>query len=342
MQSDGRFGKIARMQQAVFRATLSQAAQHPSDVIGERDGHLLAQGYEIENLYPELRADGGALQFFRDRGIKWWTSPRSGDRKVGDGFEGPTRNLASSQVSCVNFLLPLVDVPEALVAFLQCIDGDITGIEPIVDQDGRRSTVEFEWVGWERPLEGGSITRGANQTSVDAFLVARIPNGLRAYLIEWKYCEAYPHPEDKGQGRSGMTRCQRYTAMFSRPQSSFNQAMPLEEFFFEPFYQIMRLLLLRDCMMLDGVTPDLPVTDAKVIVICPKANHDYRRAVPETPLCRRFPSLRQLEEVVHATLNDPSVFAVAAQEDVVAALRSRPVAECLKPWLDYHEARYGW
>lgn len=337
-----RFGAIARQQQAAFRATLSPSAQAVTDDKGKRNGHLLAVGREIENLYPGLRGDDGALRFFRDREIKWWTNARSGDRNVGGGFEGPTRNLASSQVACVNFLLPLVETPDALVAFLRCLDDDVTGVEPIVDQRGHRSLVEFEWVGWDRPLEGGRITRGANQTSIDTFMIGRTPAGLRAYLIEWKYCEEYRRPEDKGEGQSGDTRRGRYASLFSQAQSSFNQVAQLEDFFFEPYYQIMRLLLLRDRMIEEGVSPDMQVADARVVVVCPSANTDYRHVVRETPLGRRFPSLDTVEEAVRATLKTPDSFVTLAQEDVVAALRRGPLSDELKPWLDYHQARYGW
>jgi len=270
-----RFGGIARRQQSAFRATLSQPAQTPTDEKGRRNSHLLAIGHEIENLYPELRGPDGALRFFRERGIKWWTNARSGDRLVGDGFEGPTRNLASSQVSCVNFLLPLVAVPEALVAFLRCVDDDVLEVEPIIDQGGRSSLVEFEWVGWDRPLEGGSITRGANQTSIDALVIGRTTAGRRAYLIEWKYCEEYLHPENKGLGQPGDTRRGRYASLFAQPRSSFNQVASLDDFLFEPFYQIMRLHLLRDRMLEEGVSPRLPIVDARVVVVCPAANADY-------------------------------------------------------------------
>lgn len=337
-----RFGATARRQQAGFRATLSQAAQSPTDDIGKRNDHLLALGHEIENLYPTIRDTGLALRFFRDRGIKWWTSSRSGDRSLAEAFEGPTRNLASSQACCVNFLLPLADVPGALAAFLKCLDSDVIDVEPIVDQKGQVSQVEFEWVGWHRPLEGGAITRGANQTSIDALIIARIPAGLRAYLIEWKYCEEYLRPENKGAGTSGQTRRERYAHLFARTVSSFNQAAPLEDFLFEPFYQIMRLHLLRDRMMAEGVSPSLPIVDARVVVVCPEANTDYRHVVRATPLGKRFPEAITVEEVIRNTLKDPRTFAVLAQEDVVAAVRNGPLALRLEDWLDYHQTRYGW
>lgn len=342
MKQVPRFGRIARQRQSAFRASLSPAAQSPTDDKGKRNDHLLTVGHELENLYPDLRGPNGALPFFGERKIKWWTNARSGDRPVGNGFEGPTRNLASSQVSCVNFLLPLVEVPEALVAFLRCLDSDVTGVEPIIDQGRRTSLVEFEWVGWDRPLEGGNITRGANQTSVDAFLVARTSAGRRAYLIEWKYCEEYRNPEYKGDGQSGITRRARYAQLFSHERSSFSQVALLDDFFYEPYYQIMRLLLLRDRMMAEGVSPDMPIEDARVVVVCPAANTDYRRAVKETPLGRQFPSLGTVEDIVQATLKTPQSFATLAQEDVVAALRGGPNAKRLMPWLDYHQLRYGW
>jgi len=60
-----RFGTVARQRQAEFRTTLSREAQRPNDDKGLRNPHLLAVGYEIENLYPPLREPDGALAFFR-------------------------------------------------------------------------------------------------------------------------------------------------------------------------------------------------------------------------------------------------------------------------------------
>ena len=105
------FGQDERRMQGTFRdgsATVSDAARHPDDDVGKRNRHVLALGHEQENLYPSLRGPTGAAQFFADRKIKWWRSSRSGDTK---GTNGPTRNMASSQIACVNFLLRLVDVP---------------------------------------------------------------------------------------------------------------------------------------------------------------------------------------------------------------------------------------
>ena len=321
---------------------MSPGARTPDDDKSRRNPHLVAQGYEVETLYPSLRGPDGALHFFREREIGWWTNSRSGDRPKGDDYQGPTRNLASSQVACVNFLLPLAEVPGALTAFLQVIDQDVLEVVPIVDQRGRSSPVEFEWVGWREPLEGGRMTRGALKTSVDALIVARTDLGKRVYLLEWKYCEEYRRPKDLGHGPSGQTRRGRYKHLYEGSDSAFDQTAPLNDFLFEPFYQIMRMRLLADRMVAEGVTPALQITDARVIVVCPAANLDYRQAVEETPLARRFPRATTVEEVVRATLKAPEAFSVVAQEDVLAALRDGPLAGSLEPWLEYHRVRYGW
>jgi hypothetical protein len=336
------FGIVARRQQKSFRSTVSAAAQQPADGKGKRNQYLLAHGHELENLYPSLKSDGSALAFFAERKIPWWKSSRSGDRLAKAAYAGPSRNLASSQVSCVNFFLPLASIPGALLALLQEIDTDVVAVETIVDVQGHSAPVEFEWVGWREPLEGGPITRGANQTSIDALLVARTTTGRRAYLIEWKYCEEYLHPENKGDGPSGDTRKARYRHLYAAPTSSFNAELPFEELLYDPFYQLMRIFLVGDRMLVEGVTETLRVDDLRVLVVCPNANEDYRRVVSTTPLGRRWPNGSTVQEAMRAGLKQPHRLEVVAQEDLVARLRGGPLSGELKAWLDYHALRYGW
>ena len=236
--------------------------------------------------------------------------------------------------------MPLAQVPGALAEFLSCIDDDVEDVVDIIDQKGNSSPIEFEWVG--DPLEGGRITRGAYQTSIDALLVARVPGGLRAYLCEWKYSEEYPHPDDKGLGPSGITRRNRYQHLYQNAESSFNHTVPIDDFFFEPFYQIMRMHLLADRMLRRGITPNLQIIEAKVVVVCPAENTDYRQVVSTIPLARRFPDLGTVEEIVRATLIDQNSFKVASSEEIVDRLRSSKLAGDLDEWLEYHRSRYGW
>ena len=162
---------------------------------------MLARGLEDENLYPSLRGAGGARQFFGERGIKWWRHCGFDDPLA----DGPTRNMASSQIACVNFLLPLRGNDDGLLAVLAAIDDDVTGIVGIEDpRAGTSSTVEFEWIGLGHALEGEAYTtRGEFATSIDAFMVAETRVGRRAYLLEWKYTESYGRTTRDAVGRGG-------------------------------------------------------------------------------------------------------------------------------------------
>ena len=303
----------------------------PTDDKGQRHCHLLAHGFEHENLYPWLRGEDGALKFFKERGIKWHRSHRSGDTP---GGEGPTRNMASSQVACVNFLLPLREIPGALTAVARAIDNDVEDVEAICHED-LESPVEIEWIGLDRPLEeDGPRTRGANVTSVDAFMIGRTSAARRAYLMEWKYTEEYQVGDDKGQGKSGETRRGRYDQLYRSDTSAFNGRVPMDELLYEPFYQIMRLRLLADRMVKDK---ELGVSDAKVVVVVPEDNAAYRERITSPGL----PDLGTVEEVVRATLKDPDrAFATISPEALIDAVE-RECGDSVSEWATYQRERYG-
>ena len=331
------FGNIGRRRQADFRNTsqrIRQEARCPSDSKGQKYGHLLALGFEEENLYHELRGPEGARKFFSDRAIAWHRTGASGDAP---GVKGPTRNMASSQVACVNFLLPLCRIPGALKAVAQAIDDDVTGILPI-QFEANVSPVELEWTGVGSPLEeDAAATRGALVTSVDAFMIATISSGVRAYLMEWKYVEAYPSRDYKGNGRAGETRRRRYGPLYNAAHSSFHGGVHMEEFLYEPFYQVMRLRLLADRM---AHRKEMDVSEAKVVVVVPQENRSYRERITSEPLSRRFPGLRAVEEVVHAALKDRAGFATISPEALVDAVEMQ-CGHASSDWVAYQRERYG-
>ena len=325
----GSFGARERRRQAAFRKGLTT----PLDAIGLRHDYLLAHGCEEENLYPSLRGENGAYRYFADRNIKWWQASVSGDASDG---KRPTRNMASSQIACVNFLLPLIYIPGALTAVLQAIDDDVTGVVDIEHQ-GTSSPVELEWIGLDHALEGPSVkSRGANSTSVDAFMVAETPGGRRAYLMEWKYVEEY-RTEDKGQGRQGETRRRRYAHLYEE-SLSFNGKVPFNAWLFEPFYQILRLRLLADRMVRNH---ELGVSEAKVAVVVPDGNRAYRERVTSPPLAKAFPN-RTVSGIVDETLvQSDREYASVSQSSLASAVRSRCGNETAY-WGEYHRDRYGW
>ena len=327
------FGQAARNQQAKFRKTsdtISQEGRSPLDI---QRPYLLAQGYEEENLYPSIRGQDGARRYFEDREIQWWSHGASGDR---GGI--PTRNMASSQIACVNFLLPLMEIEGALTAVLRAMDGDVQGVIPI--EHGRTtSPVELEWIGVGGPLESDArAIRGALTTSVDAFMVAKTSAAKRAYLLEWKYVEEY-EVGNGGNLRRSKTPPRRYSALFNAESSSFkSDEIPLEEFFYEPFYQLMRQRLLADRMVNDG---ELSVTDAKVVAVVPEGNDAYRNRITSPPLEKRFSGIETVSDVFRATLKQPdSAYGIVCPSVLVAAVE-RECGDAAADWVAYQRERYG-
>ena len=333
------FGTRERRRQARFRdesPTISAAGRSPNDGKGRRHGHLLALDHEEENLYPALRGEAGATRFLRDRGIKWWSSSRSGDQTSGIR---PTRNLASSQVACINFMLPLAGERAALAAALSAIDDDVVGIVDIDDPStGTSSPVEIEWIGLDHALEGpGQKTRGANTTSIDAFVVAETASGRRAYLIEWKYVEEY-RGHYLGDGPQGATRLGRYgDAHAASP--FFRDSPPVTAWFYEPFYQFMRQRLLADRMVRKG---ELGVQDAKVVIVVPECNRAYRERITSPALATELPHARTVAEVIQSAIARPDAgFACVSPGMLAEAVRRRCGARVAE-WSEYLRDRYGW
>ena len=340
------FERSAKRRQQQFRdtsPTISDQGRSPTDDKGVRNPHLLALGCEVENLFPGIRGEGGAIDFFSQRNIKWWKNSRSGDDSKSDG---PTRNMASSQVACVNFLLPLAGIHGALLSVLRALDDDVLNVVNI-SNEGHTSSVEFEWIGLGHSLEGGR-TRGSQNTSIDAFMLAETKAGrIRGYLLEWKYVERYlsTRPEFKGGGTEGDTRRLRYAERYRASFSSFNPAtaLDLDDFLYEPFYQLMRQRLLADRMVQER---ELGIDEAKVVVVVPEQNRAYRtvsdgKATTSPSLAQRFPRLETVEAVMRAALNNPDAqFDMVAPSSLLDAL-SRSLPSETAEWVSYWQDRYG-
>lgn len=336
-----KFGESARKHQGHFLTTSSNysaAARARQTPIEKRNSHLLALGCETENLFPPLR-NGVASEFFSTRGIKWWNSARSGDDK---NSKGPTRNLASSQLACVNFLLPLNTYPTALASMLRTLDDDVASVTPLryeaVATSVRcESLVDFEWLGLTSTLEGAGYTRGANATSADALIVATTTIGKkRAYLFEWKYVEEYIGAESKDSGKSGETRRNRYEKLYSAPDSPFNGKAALTDLFYEPFYQLMRLILLAAKMVRDE---EFGISEARVVVVCPKENTDYRETITSPALHEKFPDAKSVSETMKKLVRDPRMIRCTTQHELADAVRAEEIG-ALRGWSDYMAARY--
>ena len=332
-----RFGTVERERQAKFREqsqTISDEGQRPTDDKGQRNDHLLALGHESENLYPPLRDEYGARKFFAERRIKWH---RTGARGSGDntGDNGPTRNLASSQVMCVNFFMPLAEIDGALTVALQAIDDDVAAVVDI-RHEGRRARVEFEWIGYPLSLEDG-LARGEYNTNVDAFVIVVTKSGTkRAYLMEWKYVESGRNT-DYSVGPSGETRRRRYSGLYHARSSSFNHKVRMNELMYGDFYQLMRNRLLADRMVANR---ELGVSDAKVVLVIPDGNVAFQKP---TYLTNRFPDLgATVSDVFCATLEEPKkAFTTVSPTCVLKAVEEQQCGAAVSEWAVYMRKRYG-
>jgi hypothetical protein len=328
-------GHVERDRQAHFRSTsdtISNPGRTPTDEHGKRHGYLLALGYELENLFPAVREIAPA--FLKERGIGWWRSSVSKDRPVKDtGGVVPTRNMASSQVACVNLLFPLRDNPKALAALVRTIDPTVQEVVPIYHQGRAPTFVEFEWVGCCSTLEEGTWSRGANATSIDALLLGKVPGGVRAFLLEWKYVET-GGDEDKSAGSQGETRLATYSERYERCRLFKPK---LKQVLVAPVYQLVRSILLGHRMVEHR---ELGVTDARTVVVCPPTNDEYLKLEPSHAkwIGEEVTLEVAMKEYV---LRKPDLFSVTAQATLVAAAR-RDGGSLPEGWSDYMKERYGW
>jgi hypothetical protein len=328
-------GEVERARQAHFRdssSTISDAGRAPEDPTGKRHPYLLSLDSELENLFPGVRPSAPA--FFKERGIGWWRSAVSKDRSAKDGGGlVPTRNMASSQVACVNLLSPLIDRPAALTELLRAIDPDVEEVVPIHHQGRAPTFIEFEWVGCCQTLEEDKWSRGANATSIDALLLGKIPGGIRAFLLEWKYVEA-GGDEDKASGTKGAKRLGTYSERYERSRLFRPQ---LKQVLVAPIYQLVRSILLGHRM---AEQRELGVSDARTVVVCPAGNDAYLTLAPSH--ARWLGDATTLEVAMKKhVLRKPDVFAVTSQARLVEAVR-RTGGALPDGWSDYMNVRYGW
>lgn len=192
--------------------------------------HCLPPEMAYANLLPGI---GDAIDLFEELGVPWHC-----------GIEnGPGNNLLSSQVQCVNALLPMVHSADRIVqAFGSVVDiAEVLEIEP-----GRNLT--FEYIGptdYFNEGKGKPRVRGSMCTSVDAAFLYRTSTGsAELALVEWKYTEEYTTLRKPNPGFD-KTRIGRYGADFAAPDGPVRSGLiDIEWMLDEPFYQLMRQQLL--------------------------------------------------------------------------------------------------
>jgi hypothetical protein len=223
------------------------------------------------NLAPEIRDT--AIRYFKEKGISWHTH---------------SNHALSSQVCCLNFLMPLARRPTMLSQVIGKAVS-IPGPEMLpceIGPEGRQWFIGFEWIGCADYLNEGTEdrrrTRGANCTSADAVVRFRGDGSDQTLLIEWKYTESYGPPIDP---RGNATRSARYNNLAFAPDGPIRNdlGLALADFFYEPFYQLLRQQMLAFQMR---KAKEGGSTQVRVLHIAPAANIALRKVT--SPSLRRF------------------------------------------------------
>jgi hypothetical protein len=243
----------------------------------------------------------------------------------------------SSQVCCLNFLMPLATRPELLSQVI----GGALGIEPPTMLEveagpaGEPWFVGFEWIGREDYLneagKTGTRARGANATSADAVVRFERDGRSETLLIEWKYTEAYGAPIPPS---GNATRIARYKNLAFAPDGPVKATpgLALEAFFFEPFYQLLRQQMLAWRMQLaheDGAER------VSVLHISPAGNRALHKVT--SPDLRRFGD--DAFAVFKSLLVRPDDFVSRTTEQVFAPALADPGPGAAE-WAAYLSDRY--
>ncbi|UTP41730.1 hypothetical protein M9M90_20755 (plasmid) [Phenylobacterium sp. LH3H17] len=288
--------------------------------------YRLAPHHREFNLAPSIRE--AAPAYFAENQITWHIHASHG---------------LSSQVCCLNFFMPLAKRREELSRVI----ASALGIEPPEmlevehGPDGEPWFVGFEWIGERDYLnEGGassSRTRGANATSSDAIVRFRHAGRIETLLIEWKYTETYgaPIPNKVREGAtrtSNEVRADRYRELMFAPNGPIRDDLnlKLEDFFWEPFYQLLRQQMLAFQM---EKAREAGTESVRVLHISPAGNRRLH-AVTAKPL-KRFGT--DAFAVFAETLVDPGAFLGRTIEQAFGPLMAEMP---LDPWAAYLAGRY--
>lgn len=261
-------------------------------------------------------------------------------REAAAAYFGPPRNIAwhrhcahglSSQVMCLNFLMPLADKPDVLKEIIGCALG--RGIGRMLPVEGGPFFVGFEWTGLADYLgewpANGKATRGANVTSADAVVRFEAGGRTETLLIEWKYTEKYGAPPDP---KRQAERIRRYRDKAFHPDGPLRADLGLDvqELFWEPVYQMFRQQMLAFRM---AKAREDGADRVSVLHISPRGN----KALHKVTAPKLKPLGNDVFEIFRSLLVRPEDFTAATVEDAFGPTIQARMAE---PWAAYLAERY--
>lgn len=258
------------------------------------------------NLWAGIRAD--AMDYFDRNSIAWW---------MGDENTEPTGHLLSSQVACINHLYFARQRKDVATAILRNICESVE--KAVLVDDGY---VEFEVVGKHNYLKEKSHGRGANATSVDAVMVGRKQSGANVlFLIEWKYTEEYREENKYIPARQ---------KIYDRLLGEEGCPIDVEDYgslYYEPFYQLMRQMLLGWKMVQNG---EYQCDEFRHLHVIPKGNVELRERIT-SPNFREHEST--MSEAWKSVLRDPDRYEVITPEEFLAPALGCPDTHSITAYL---------
>jgi hypothetical protein len=304
----------------------------PAEALRPEAAYRLSPMHRSLNLAPSIRATATSV---------FGAPPKAAWHRHAD-------HGLSSQVACVNFLMPLAARP----ALLGRVIGGALGLEgtemlPVeTGPDGEPWFVGFEWIGRADYLnewpQTGKATRGANATSADAVVRFRHEGRIETVLIEWKYTERYGAPLN---AKGNATRVARYRDLVFAPAGPIRSDLGLrvEDFFWEPFYQLLRQQMLARRM--EDARED-GTTRVRVLHISPAGNAHLHKVTA--------PALRVVDGVQQTDAFAAFSKVLATPADGVSRFLSRTTEAVVGPhlaaeqdcpedraWAEYLRGRYG-
>ena len=295
----------------------------PGEMINEVSAYRLKPGQHLLNLAPSIR-DTAAAYFGAPRNIVW-------HRHANHGL--------SSQACCLNFLMPLATQPAMTARWIEhCLGlAGVTILPPADAAEPSTGLVAFEWTGLQDYLgewpANGRATRGANATSADAAVTFRHAGKTKTVLIEWKYTESYGQPLQPG---GNPTRTARYRALMAAPNGPIrpDAGVELEDFFWEPLYQLLRQQMLAWRM---EQARENGADEVSVLHISPSRNLALHKVT--SPRLQSLGS--DVFTVFRSLLETPSRFLSLSTEQAFGPLLMRDDPDpAFREWADYLISRY--
>lgn len=243
----------------------------PGVARGREYDFVIPTEHRRENLDESIRDETAA--YFEHHGITWHTM---------------AHHMLSSQVCCLNHLMPLARDKAALRALFAPWFGDDLDFLPVPNEcpQGRPWFVGFEYFGQRGDDflgegNGKPLTRGANCTSCDAVMLVRRQGLTEVILVEWKYTETYGN---HGPRTGDDTRERRYRHLLEAADSPvLANNIPVSSYLVDPFYQFVRQQLLAHEM---EKARHLGADVVRVLHIAPRANTAFHKI--NVPAFREF------------------------------------------------------